>query len=319
MISLTAPGGAVCRASAGSDREVRVDGRACEQLFRELPVGWAVHDGVEVLAVNPAAAQLVGYPSPAELVGRSVLELVHPESQGLALSRMTSVLSSGGPVRVEAEQMVCRDGTFVWLETVAAPVEWEGAAAVQVLLWDVTQRVRTEERLSHAASHDALTTLPTRSRMEEHWRELQALNGARGPLPAVLFCDLDGFKQVNDRHGHGVGDEVLRAVGARLRSVVRADELVGRLGGDEFVLLIAHGTQETAEHLAERVRTAVCAPIRVGDVLLCTGVSIGYARAGGPLDTLSDVLHRADAEMYAAKRTSRDVVVPEPAEHADLG
>ena len=109
---------------------------------------------------------------------------------------------------------------------------------------DITDRKRAEEEIEHLAYHDALTGLPNRKCLQDHIELALAQAQRSGSKLAVLFLDLDRFKLVNDTMGHGVGDEVLRQVGARLRGCVRAGDTVARVGGDEFVLLLASVEKE---------------------------------------------------------------------------
>lgn len=159
------------------------------------------------------------------------------------------------------------------------------------------------ERLArHLARHDPLTTLPNRSSFLE--RLDQALSLERSPRHtlAVMYIDLDGFKPINDRHGHGIGDEVLRIVALRLIHAVRAEDVVSRLGGDEFACLVADWQdREQLARLARKMFDAVAAPLSVGSIRTTVLPSIGIAMY--PADGLDSeqLMHNADAAMYRAK------------------
>jgi len=155
--------------------------------------------------------------------------------------------------------------------------------------------------LTHRALHDSLTGLPNRELFCD--RLEQALGRARrrtAPL-GVLFVDLDGFKAINDTHGHDVGDEVLVETARRLRSLVRASDTVARYGGDEFTILAEDvGDAETALHLGERIAGELSRPYPLG---LEVTASVGVAFAANPAATSSDALiRRADHAMYRSKR-----------------
>ena len=147
-------------------------------------------------------------------------------------------------------------------------------------------------RLDAAAHTDVLTGLPNR-------RSLFDLldNDRRGG--ALLFCDLDHFKPVNDQHGHQVGDDVLREVADRLRACVRADDVVARTGGDEFVILAHGATTGQAAELGRRISTALRVPFIVPGGTVDLGISIGIAGTDAPLS--DTVLARADQAMLADK------------------
>ena len=162
-------------------------------------------------------------------------------------------------------------------------------------------RARAGERHArHLALHDGLTLLPNRRGFGERLDEALSLPRA---APAVLYIDLDGFKSVNDCHGHGTGDELLRIVAVRLAHSVRMEDTVCRMGGDEFAcMLVDPMGREQLGHVACKLFDAVSAPIRIGALQLTVRPSIGIARS--PTDGAdSEVLLRcADAAMYHAKR-----------------
>lgn len=160
------------------------------------------------------------------------------------------------------------------------------------------QRERAERVLAHQASHDELTDLFNRRRIMSGID--QALAGPDDVI--VLLCDLDGFKPVNDLHGHAAGDEVLRTVAARLATVAGPGREVGRLGGDEFLVLCRAGSDAEMADLQERIRTTVRLPIALPGGTVEVGVTIGAARAtsGDGLDRAA-LIARADSAMYAGK------------------
>lgn len=198
------------------------------------------------------------------------------------------------------------------------PATWRGTRAdVEVLrvmatvLGSALVRVRLHARLERLALFDALTGLPNRTLTVDLLERALAHAGRASRPVAVLFADLDGFKGVNDRHGHATGDEVLRAAAARLRATVRGGDTVGRLGGDEFVVICPEADEETAGEIASRLHAAFAddlssdvaelpVALRVG---LSVGVSVGRPPfAPGAAEALLDA---ADAAMYAAKRAFR--------------
>jgi len=174
---------------------------------------------------------------------------------------------------------------------------YAGALSVALCNARLHAQVRGQaERSAHAALHDPLTGLPNRSLLRSH------LDVARGERPdfAVLLLDLDLFKPVNDTHGHGAGDEVLRVTAARLRGAVRPADVVARIGGDEFAVLV-HDAADV-RGLAQRLEAVVSAPIAVGTVTVAVGASIGQAVHAADGDSFEELLRAADADMYRVKR-----------------
>ena len=161
-------------------------------------------------------------------------------------------------------------------------------------------RSRDADRLAHAATHDLVTALPNRRLFLEQLQQAVARQRRGARPPAVLFVDLDRFKQVNDRAGHAAGDEVLRMLGERLIGVVRPNDVVSRFGGDEFAVLCDETTEEEALVVAERLLAAVCEPVELSGRHHHVSASIGIAagRTGVSHDAL---VRRADVAMYRAK------------------
>ena len=193
----------------------------------------------------------------------------------------------------------CRDGLRYEM-TVLERMRSAADLASVVLL-----RAERDAQVLHAATHDALTGLPNRRALHEH---VGAQLEAGRPL-ALLYLDLDGFKPVNDRHGHAVGDAVLQGVADRLRACCGPDALVARVGGDEFAVCLTGAVGDDAEGLAARMVAAIEAPVdglhpRLEGAGSAVSASVGHARSGPEMDA-DALLAAADEAMYASKRRSR--------------
>jgi diguanylate cyclase (GGDEF)-like protein len=170
------------------------------------------------------------------------------------------------------------------------------------VLDDVTERRQATEALSYQAQHDALTGLPNRRAVLEELRTLLA-DPDRGPI-SLLYVDLDGFKAVNDGHGHAGGDRVLVELGRRLVSAARSSDVVARIGGDEFAVLCRGASPAEADAIADRVVVAVSHPIPLDGGATRVGASVGVITvpASEAGRTADDVLNQADLAMYEVKR-----------------
>ena len=183
----------------------------------------------------------------------------------------------------------------------------ECAAQVQAQLTQALAdlaRSRSEgRRAQHGALHDALTLLPNRSFFRQ-CLDRALMEHAVAPRPiAVLYLDLDGMKQINDRHGHCVGDRLLQVVASRLSGAVRGADTVSRQGGDEFALLLLPPPErEHLAALAEKLFDTVAAPVQLGEIQLTVRASIGIALTPHDGCTADTLLHHADVAMYQAKR-----------------
>lgn len=170
---------------------------------------------------------------------------------------------------------------------------------------DLTDRRELEAQLAFEARHDLLTGLPNRQQLLERLEVLLATQ----QRVAVMFCDLDGFKVVNDSLGHEMGDRLLKVVADRLRFSAREGDVVGRLGGDEFLLICRHvATADEITAVADRLLDTIGAPIRLNNRDHVVTFSIGVALADSDTTTASDLLQRADLAMYASKQSGRGKV-----------
>lgn len=160
-----------------------------------------------------------------------------------------------------------------------------------------------EEQARHKAMHDALTSLPNRSFFQERLDGTLATTPPLRQAFAVLYLDLDGFKAVNDAHGHGVGDQLLGIVAQRLQRAIRNEDMVSRLGGDEFACLV-FGLASNAQlcRLAAHLFDVVSAPVCIGELRLAVRPSIGIAMCPDDAVTAEGLIGKADAAMYHAKR-----------------
>ena len=200
-----------------------------------------------------------------------------------------------------------KDGSFVPLEASIAKFRDGDNWLLVVTLRDITERKRAEEELTRRATHDTLTGLPNRSLIRERLAHALQRSRRSGMSVSLLFVDLDGFKLINDSHGHEAGDEMLKAVAARLIEQVRPGDTVGRLAGDEFVVLCDQVEQPLGMSvLAARINDVLRQPIVFKGVDLFVTGSIGVAIGNGSTHSADDLLRYADTAMYAVKESGRD-------------
>ena len=247
-------------------------------------------------------SRILGLAAGSPATRDSLLALTHPEDRDLVRRVWESV--ENGLESADFEYRILRsDGEQRWLHSRMRSVNGQDGKSRRFLdtVLDITERKNAAEILEYQARHDALTGLPNRYLMTE---VLQGLLD-RGSRPVVMFVDVDRFKLINDGIGHGAGDTILRILGERLRSAIRAGDTVGRFGGDEFVVVCENLLMRGARTLAERIRTSTRDPFEVDGRQIYLNVSVGIALAGRG-DTAESMLRGADAAMYRAKAAGGD-------------
>jgi diguanylate cyclase (GGDEF)-like protein/PAS domain S-box-containing protein len=203
-------------------------------------------------------------------------------------------------------QILRHDGVGVQVQVRASDLRQDPTVAGRVLtIRDVTEQRQLEEKLKHQAFHDALTGLPNRLLFQDRISRRVASARRDGTTVGVLFVDLDDFKVVNDTMGHGVGDELLAAVGVRLSGLIRDCDTAARLGGDEFALLIGSAANcDAVEAAASRVVEAFGEPFALASGAVLTPVTVGVATTSDSADT-DELLRHADLALYAAKAAGK--------------
>lgn len=183
---------------------------------------------------------------------------------------------------------------------------------IVVLVYErINARLRQErdeerERLAHLATHDELTSLANRRYFHQRLEQACARSDRGGHAVTVLYIDLDGFKKINDDLGHRSGDAALVEIAARLKAVLRRQDLVGRLGGDEFAIIIdPAGSPQETDCFCARLRSVVAQPLQIGDGSYAVGASIGTVFYPGEVADVEHLLNHADAAMYREKRRHR--------------
>jgi diguanylate cyclase (GGDEF)-like protein/PAS domain S-box-containing protein len=258
-----------------------------------------------VLSWNRGAEELYGY-SAGEMLGQKIAAVVPPDRAD-ELADILARVGAGEHVHHYETVRRHKDGSILDVSVTISPIPDRAGETVSVstIERDITPQKRMQQLLAHRALHDALTNLPNRVLLRDRIESALARAQRDGSGVAVLFLDLDGFKVLNDTHGHAAGDEILRVVAERLRAAVRADDTVARFGGDEFVI-VCHDVvnEERAGTIAHRIAAAVAVPVALHgrDVVVNASIGVVLGRPGAAPDVL---VHDADTAMYDAKHSSR--------------
>lgn len=239
--------------------------------------------------------------TPEELLGRSLVDLVHPEDLAATEEALRNLVEDRATAGFE-NRYHCKDGSWRWLAW-RIPPPAPGSRVLHAVARDVTAQRREAERLVRLAESDPLTGAANRNRLEQAVLEATARAEQGGQPFGVLFADLNQFKALNDQLGHAAGDEALREVARRLRDHLRATDVVARVGGDEFaVVLEGVKTREMAEEVAAKLVRAVVQPMTGLPSAPRLGVSIGVAMWPDDGRSAAELLQAADRAMYRVKR-----------------
>ena len=322
-------------ASIAIERSLAADKiRESEALYRlltedVLDVVWKTDRDLRFTYISPADERLRGYRAD-EVIGHHVFELFTAE--GIAtvtelMQRRQAAEQRGvqtGSVRFEVQHR-CKDGRLLWGE-VFSTAERDAQGTItgyHGITRESTQRKQMEEQVRQLAFYDTLTNLPNRRLLNDRLGQVMAGSARSGAYAALMFIDLDNFKQLNDVHGHVVGDLLLIEAADRLRNCMRRMDTVARIGGDEFVVMLGELHGERAESasqaalVAEKIRLALSEPYALtiraegkadtGVEHRCTA-SIGVALFHDHETSQDDILKWADAAMYRAKEAGRNLI-----------
>jgi diguanylate cyclase (GGDEF)-like protein/PAS domain S-box-containing protein len=260
-----------------------------------------------ILSVNTAFSKITGY-SAEEAIGQTprLLKSNHHDQDFYAA--LWQIIASEG----------CWEGE-IWNRRKDGEVflEWQSITAIHganhepvryvSVFNDITKFWQKDERMRHLAVHDSLTDLPNRTLLVERLDHLLAMTEREQRNIAVLFLDLDGFKAVNDKLGHDIGDDVLKSVAKKLLAQVRHLDTVARLGGDEFVILLDNPmNNDEVARIAARIVSIINVPMKLHGKSASVGVSIGIAMYPVDGQTTADLMKSADTAMYAAKLAGKN-------------
>jgi diguanylate cyclase (GGDEF)-like protein/PAS domain S-box-containing protein len=258
-----------------------------------------------IVYVSPSSERVFGY-IPNRIVGQKLIDIAHPEDRSQLQAYFERFMAQRGESPVI--EWRTRNAGGDWLQCESIGTNLLDEPSVEGFVFntrDISERKSLEMQLRHQAFHDQLTGSPNRALFAD--RAAHALRRAarnRRPI-AVLYCDLDNLKEINDRLGHAVGDKLLAAVAERFASCIRTEDTVARLGGDEFAILLADSANEgAAKHVAGRLLKALEDPFLIDDHVIRSSASIGIAISWGRQE-VDELLRNADLAMYAAKNQGK--------------
>ena len=261
-------------------------------------------DGV-IISWNPGAERLFGY-SAREAIGKPMTIIFPPDRHGEEADLLHRVSCGEVITRYETVR-VRKDGTMINVSVNLSPVldrfgKIVGAAKIA---HDITDRKKYEKALTRAAQYDALTGLPNRSLFYDYILKSLSRAERSNKTVSLFFLDVDGFKAVNDTHGHRAGDHLLQLVAQRLVSAVRSGDLVSRIGGDEFTIIIEDCQPSQLATVAEKIIHELQLPFDIESNIVLVSISIGISIFPICCDDADDLINTADSAMYHAKKCGK--------------
>ncbi len=260
----------------------------------------------QLLQMNPAGLAMLEAESLEQARAHGMGNFCLPEYRD-ALDAMHKRVMEGEYATLEFEIKGLK-GTRRWLETHETPMlDAEGKVTHLLgITLDITERKVNEERIQYLANFDALTGLPNRVQLDDHLKYALSLAKRNNGQLALMFVDLDRFKDVNDTLGHSIGDAYLVEMASRLQQVLREEDTAARLGGDEFILMLPDSDTQGAAQVAQKVLDVVANPCRIEQYDLSMTASIGIAMFPDDGEDLETLSRSADTAMYRAKQEGRD-------------
>lgn len=245
-----------------------------------------------------------------DIVGKTDYDFVDKELADCFLDNDRAAMAKGAPCVNEEWITFADDGHRELLETTKTPMFNAHGQLIGVLGigHDITERKDNENRLKHIAHYDVLTTLPNRVLLADRLHQAMIQTLRRGKLLAVAYLDLDGFKVINDHHGHEVGDQLLIALSSRMKQTLREGDTLARLGGDEFIAVLLDLSDVSASlPMLDRLLTAAAQPVHVGELELHVSASLGVTFYPQAEEVDADqLLRQADQAMYQAKLAGKN-------------
>ncbi|MGH3437896.1 MAG: putative bifunctional diguanylate cyclase/phosphodiesterase [Sciscionella sp.] len=297
---------AALQAKSQAEAALRISEARFRAIFAEAGVGIALTDlAGQLLDLNPALCEMTGYPA-AQVLGRSAFDFVEPPFAGERPASYEQQVRGERDQYRAMRRLTHREGRTLWVHiTVSLIRDHVGAPAYQVIvLEDMTERLRLQERLRHQALHDRLTGLANRTMVTEWLSEAAPPRiGGNALCAGVCYLDIDRFRVINDSLGHDVGDELLVAVANRLSEAVgTGTRLLARMGGDEFAVLVAGcgGTGDVVR-IGQQVLQALQAPFRIAGHELSVRVSIGIVSRSMVGTTPAELMRDAEMTLDWAK------------------
>jgi diguanylate cyclase (GGDEF)-like protein/PAS domain S-box-containing protein len=275
-----------------------------EERFRTLAETTSaaifIFRGQWIVYVNAASEMLTGY-SRKELLSLQLWDLVHPDDFVSTHEEFAKQMKKGKDLSFKQLRILTKRGEEKWVAFTGGGSQLDGEEAIVATAFDITQIVQAQDNLKYLAHHDFLTGLENRWAFHENLLKAMEEAGEKNRNVALLFLDLDRFKELNDTEGHITGDKILRAAASRLSSTVEDSAGLGRIGSDEFTVILRNSGVEEAETMAKKILAAFDEPFTFSGKEFHISLSIGICVFPEDGEDLESLLKNADIAMFRAK------------------
>ncbi len=278
-----------------------------ESCYRTLveysPDAILVQNDDKLSFANPAAIKLMGADSFHQIIGKSIYDFIEP-NPAEDKSHLLETFHDLEMVKTEPmiEKFVRFDGTKIWVEIIAIPVNHNGEMVIQAIIRDITVRKYYEDQLTYMATYDPMTGVVNRGSFIEALDQVIEQANESEETFAVLYIDLDKFKNINDSLGHGVGDELLIQFAKRQGRSIHNSSVIGRIGGDEFLILLRDISKGKIEMIAKQMLANFNEPYMIQNNEIHSTASIGIAMYPVDGKDSTKLIHKADQALYRAKQ-----------------
>lgn len=293
-------------------KQIEDDLKISEAKFRQLvdlsPYGILIESEGIILFLNQAMLKIFHAGNPKQIIGSKLLDRIPPEYHQTINQRLRLVKEKQQATSIIKEKLMDLNGNKIDVEILISPFTYEGKLATQVTINDISERLHFEKQIFHMAYHDQLTGLANRLKLKEELNKSILLAKDYGGNLAVIFIDLDYFKNINDSFGHDMGDLVLQEVAVKLEHCTRQTDTVARLGGDEFVVLLTNLNEASAEaySVIKKIIASLSSPFDIQNNTFNITISLGISIYPNDGTTCSTLFKSADLAMYFAKQNGRN-------------
>lgn len=284
-----------------------------QTIIQTIPIRIFWKDrNLNYLGCNDLFAHDAGVKNAKDMIGKNDFEMGWKDQAELYRADDFRVMQSNQSTLGYEEPQTTPDGKEIWLRTSKVPLIDETSGETIGILGiydDITERKTIEEQLHKIAHYDILTNLPNRLLLSEKLHKAMIQSKLNDTMIAVVYLDLDGFKEVNDKYGHTIGDEMLIILSKRLEGLLRPEDTLSRLGGDEFVVIVEKiDNSDEVKPVLDKLLYAVSSPVTLGTITLKVSASIGvtfYPQQGDEMDA-DQLIRQSDQAMYQAKQSGKN-------------